>query len=158
MPRAFPSDPISEPLSHDLYDTDFHAWTVEQARLLRAGDVRHADLANIVEEIETLGRSERAAVRSAYRLVALHLLKLLVQRERASRSWYGTIARERSNAVALLEDSPSLKPRRAELFARAYCEARKEAAAETGLPLSAFPVEPPFTLEELLDEAYPPKP
>ena len=144
----------SEPQSDNLYDADFHAWTAEQARLLRAGDVHRADLANIVEEIEALGRSERAAVRSAFRLVALHLLKLLFQKERAGRSWYGTIARERSNAAALLEDSPSLKPQRAELFARAYREARKEAAAETGLPLSAFPAEPPFTLEQLLDETY----
>ncbi len=144
----------AEPPSESLYDTDFHAWTVEQARLLGAGEVHRADLANIVEEIQTLGRSERAAVRSAYRLVALHLLKLLFQQERASRSWYGTIARERSNAAGLLEDSPSLKPQRGELFAGAYRDARKEAAAETGLPLSMFPAEPPFTLEQLQDEAY----
>ncbi len=69
----------AEPLTDNLYERDFHAWTVEQTRLLRAGHVHRADLANIVEEIETLGRSERAAVRSAYRLVALHLLKLLFQ-------------------------------------------------------------------------------
>ena len=157
MPRAFTHDPPSEPLTDSLYATDFHAWTVEQARLLRAGDLHRADLANIVEEIETLGRSERAAVRSAYRLVALHLLKLILQKERTSRSWFGTIARKRSHAASLLEDNPSLKPQRAELFAKAYRDARKEASAETGLPLSAFPAEPPFTLEDLLDEAYLPK-
>ena len=154
MPRTSTRDPPSEPISEPLYDTDFHAWTVEQARLLKGGDLGRADLANIVEELETLGRSERAAVRSAYRLIALHLLKLIVQRERTSRSWLGTIARERSNATGLLDDSPSLKPQRAALFAKAYQEARKEAAAETGLPLSAIPAEPPFSLEDMLDEAY----
>ena len=153
MPRASPRQPHPNTSTDGLYETDFHAWTVEQARLLRAGDIDGVDLANIVEEIETLGRSECAAVRSAYRLIALHLLKLIVQKERASRSWYGTIARERGNAASLLEDSPSLKPQRVELFARAYQEARREAAAETGLPLSAIPAVPPFTLEQLLDEA-----
>ena len=154
MPETPVRGQPSEPLTDDLYHADLYAWTVEQARLLRAGDFGRADLANLVEEIETLGRSERAAVGSACRLVALHLLKLIVQKERASRSWLGTIAGERSNAASLLEDNTSLRPQRADLFARSYRDARKEASAETGLPLSAFPVEPPFTVEGLLDEAY----
>ena len=81
-----------EATADDLYDRDFHAWTQQQARLLRSGDLHLADLANLAEEIETLERSERASLRSAYRLVALRLLKLIIQRERASRSWLGTIA------------------------------------------------------------------
>ena len=52
----------------------------------------------------------------------------------------------------VLEDNPSLKPRCAALFAAAYRGARKEAAAETGLPLAAFPEGSPFTLGEALDE------
>ena len=138
----------------DLYETDFLAWTVREACLLRAGAVDRADLANLAEEIETLGRSERAALKSAYRLVALHLLKLTAQKERASRSWLGTIARERNTIASLLHDNPSLKPKRDELFAAAYRDARKEAKAETGLPLLAFPAAPPFTLAEIEDEAY----
>ena len=39
-----------------LYETDFYAWTQEQARKLRAGE--GVDAANIAEELETLGRSE----------------------------------------------------------------------------------------------------
>ena len=39
-----------------LYDTDFHAWTLEQARRLRDGEP--VDAENIAEELETLGRSE----------------------------------------------------------------------------------------------------
>ncbi len=138
----------------DLYETDFYAWTTEQARLLRSGDPHLADLANIIEEIETLGRAERAALESAYRLVAMHLLKMIAQKERISRSWLGTIARERIAAERILRQNPSLKPKRAELFAAAYRDARREARAETGLPASAFPEEPPFTLAELEDEGY----
>ncbi len=140
----------------DLYATDFHAWTVAQALLLRAGNLQGADLANIVEEIETSGRQERSSLRSAYRLIAMHLLKLAAQKERTSRSWIGTIVRERNRAAGILEDNPSLKPQRAELFAAAYRDARREAQAETGLPASAFPINPPFTLAEVEDQDHRP--
>jgi hypothetical protein len=140
----------------DLYETDFYAWTLRQAALLRSGDLGQADRANLAEEIETLGRSERAALRSAYRLVALHRLKLVAQPARASRSWHGTIARERAHAARVLADNPSLKPQREALFHQAYQDARKEAAAETGLPLASFPVDPAFTLTDLEDERFRP--
>ncbi len=43
----------------DLYETDFYAWTREQAELLPAGKLPAADVAHIAEEIESMGRSER---------------------------------------------------------------------------------------------------
>ncbi|WP_158808052.1 DUF29 domain-containing protein [Beijerinckia sp. L45] len=138
----------------DLYETDFYAWTLRQAELLRSGDLSQADRANLAEEIETLGRSERAALRSAYRLVALHLLKLIAQPARASRSWLGTIARERAHAARVLADNPSLKPQRETLFHQAYQDARKEAVAETGLPLTSFPVDPAFELADLENDGF----
>ena len=51
------------------YDHDFHRWSFEQARLLRSGQAAAADLVNIAEELETLGRSEAAALRSSLRLL-----------------------------------------------------------------------------------------
>ena len=42
-----------------LYDTDFYAWANEQAALLRAGRLSEADIENIAEEIESMGRSEK---------------------------------------------------------------------------------------------------
>lgn len=159
MPQASSGDQITarrltEAPADDLYETDFHAWTVREAGLLRTGDLHRADLANLAEEIETLGRSERSNLESAYRLVALHLLTLIVQKERATRSWLGTIARERNNAARCLRENPSLRPKRDELFAAAYRDARKEAQAKTGLPLSSFPPEPPFSLDQAEDEAF----
>ncbi|NCC29400.1 MAG: DUF29 family protein, partial [Gammaproteobacteria bacterium] len=41
-----------------LYDRDFFAWANEQAALLRAGRLAAADIDNIAEEIESMGRSE----------------------------------------------------------------------------------------------------
>ena len=57
------------------YEEDFYAWTVEQSRLLRAGELSAIDVANIAEEIESMGRSDRRELRSRLVVLAMHLLK-----------------------------------------------------------------------------------
>ena len=123
--------------AEDLHAHDFYTWTTQQAALMRAGLFDERDVENLVDEIETLGRSEAAALESAYWLICLHQLKRLLQPKRAaSRSWTNTIIRERLHAARVLRDETGLKPRRQALFDGADADARKEAAGETGLPLS----------------------
>ena len=138
----------------DLYRRDFYSWTLRQAELIRAGRFEQADIDNLVEEIETMGRSEAAALESAYRLICMHHLERMFQPQRASKSWTNTIVRERLHAARVLRDNPGLKPRQQELFASAYADARKEAASETGLAVTTFPDAAPFTLAQLLDEGF----
>ena len=138
------------------YEDDVYGWSQRQAALLRAGRYDDVDMENVAEEIESVGRSQVSSLRSCYRLIAAHLLKILYQPERFTRRWQGTVVRERFNAVACLEENPSLKPRRAEIFARAYVEARRLASAETGLAEKAFPSEAPFTLDQLSSGNYQP--
>jgi hypothetical protein len=45
--------------SPKLYKTDFFAWSQEQAALLCEGKASEADLANIAEEIESMGKTAR---------------------------------------------------------------------------------------------------
>ncbi len=45
----------------DLYDTDFYSWTERQAQLIREGRLSELDLENILEEIESMGRSDYRA-------------------------------------------------------------------------------------------------
>src|SRR5262249_8517992 len=52
------------PRNFDDYEDDFYAWTVEQARLLRSGELSSIDAANMAEEIEGLGRSDRRELES----------------------------------------------------------------------------------------------
>ena len=64
----------------DLYDIDVLAWSEQQASLLRqyaAGRPGNAtpDWANIVEEVESVGRSQVDAVESLWTLAFLHDLK-----------------------------------------------------------------------------------
>ncbi len=137
------------------HDADFYTWAMEQAALLRAGKLDAADVSQIAEELESLGRSEAAALRSAYRLILLHLLKWQFQPTHRGQSGRLTILRERLNAADLLDDNPGLKPHRAALLAKAYPAARLEAAAETGLALKTFPDENPFTLDQVSEEFWP---
>jgi len=64
----------------DPYEQDFYAWSEEQAALLRAGRAAEADLDNIVEEIESMGKSERRELISRLTVLLLHLLKWRLQR------------------------------------------------------------------------------
>ena len=56
------------------YDDDFYAWTQYQAEVLRSLKTRdnRFDRENLAEEIETVGRNERDAVRSQVRRVLEH--------------------------------------------------------------------------------------
>ena len=141
-------DEYTNQRTENFYENDFYSWTQEQAALLREGRVWSADIANIVEELETLGRSELGALVSAYKLVAQHLLKLLHQPEKATASWRETISRERGNIEDLIDDNPGLKPKRDEAFARGYARGRRDAANETGIGIERFPAKPPFTREQ----------
>lgn len=131
------------------YDEDFAQWAEDQARLLRTGRVHKADLDNIAEELETLGRSEAHALRSHLKQIVYHLLKLVHRPERAARSWTNTIARARQDVVILLEENPSLRSRLDDTFAKASRDGRTLAIIETGLPEAAIPQGKAFTLDEV---------
>ena len=137
-----------------LYECDFYSWTQRQAELMRVGRLAEIDLPNLVEEIESLGRAQFHALRSSYRLVLMPLLKMRHQPERRTLSWTATVVRERVSIEDCLADNPGLRSRRAEAFDAAYPGARREAAAETALPLRAFPVACPYSLEQVEDHDF----
>jgi hypothetical protein len=137
-----------------LYEQDFHAWTEEQARLLRAGLTAEADLAHIAEEIETLGASERRELESRLKVLLQPLLKWRHQPEARSTGWAGTIAEQRDQLDTLLRQSPSLCRLVPEYIGYAYPKARRAAALETGLAREAFPLSCPFTAEQALDPDF----
>lgn len=141
-----------------LYEEDFYAWTVEQARLLRAGELSTLDAANIADEIESMGRSDRRELRSRLVVLLMHLLKWRYQPGARSTSWSGTIREQRLQIELVLDDSPSLRPFIAEAVPQAYQAARENAAEETGLPDTEFPVDCPFAAEEVLSRSFLPEP
>ncbi len=140
------------------YEEDFYAWTVEQARLLRAGELSGIDVENIAEEIESMGRGDRREIKSRLIVLLVHLLKWQLQPRMQSKSWSATIREQRRKVEELLSESPSLRPIVPEILPQAYAEAREDAQEETGLAETAFPETCPFTPEEVLSRGFLPEP
>src|ERR1700677_4428442 len=103
-----------------LYDTDFYAWSNEQAALWRAGRVAEGDVENIAEEIESMGRSEKRELVNRLTVLFVHLLKWRYQPSLRGRSWTLTIGQQRRRLVKLLDANPSLKSQLNEALADAY--------------------------------------
>jgi hypothetical protein len=126
------------PRNSVAYDDDFFAWTQEQARLLRDGELADVDAENLAEEIESMGKSDRREIRSRLVILLTHLLKWQFEPNERSPSWSGTIREQRSQIELVLGDSPSLRSFPAEVLEAAYRKSRLDAADETGLGQSVF--------------------
>jgi len=142
------------PPKRSLYEQDFYAWANEQAALLRAGALAKADVENIAEEIESMGRGEKRELVSRLTVLLLHLLKWRHQPEKRGASWRVSIANTRDDLADLLEDSPSLRANRGAHLASAYKRARRQASVETGLPEKTFPPTSAFSFDQALDADF----
>ena len=59
----------------ELYAENFYAWTQQQAALLRDQKTQVLDFANLAEEIESLGRSDKRELGNRLQILVMHLLK-----------------------------------------------------------------------------------
>ena len=82
------------PLS-SLYDQDFYLWLEKTVNLLRTENFLELDRDNLIEELESMGRSDKRAIESNLRVLLMHLLKYQYQPERRSNSWLSTIIEHR---------------------------------------------------------------
>jgi len=138
----------------ELYETDFYAWTIEQAKLLQDGDWDGLDISNLVEEIESLGKQQRQELRNRLGILLGHLLKWEFQPSHRSKSWLATIREQRRRVRDLLEESPSLKPYLPEVLEKAYQDGVDLAVRETSLNYKDFPQECLYSLEQVLDFSF----
>jgi hypothetical protein len=138
----------------NVYESDFYAWAMEQAALLRARRFDAADIDNIAEEIESMGRGEKRELVNRLAVLLLHLLKWQFQPGFRSPSWSATIREQRLRLRDHLDDNPSLKAHLDVALARGYRLAVIGAARETGLPESAFPKSAPHGFEQAADDAF----
>jgi hypothetical protein len=135
-----------------LYENDFYAWATEQATLLRKGDLSHADIENIAEEIESLGRSEKREMVSRLTVLLLHRLKWTLQPERRTPSWRLSIDNARDELADHMDENPSLRAMQTQALTTAYRYARRKTAIETGLAAEVFPQTCPWTWDEAMVE------
>lgn len=137
-----------------LYEQDYYQWLETTIKRLHDRQLQAHDIDNLIEELKTLGRTEKKVLRSHLRLIVMHLLKWRYQSDKRSKSWQITIRNNRFDVEEFLQDSPSLKPKLAELLAECYPRAVIEASDETGLPPATFPSTCPFTIEQILDQEF----
>ncbi len=159
MPEANPKMAETPMAGLNLYETDFYAWTQEQAMLLRSQQWNQIDLPNLIEEIESLGKQQRQELRNRLSVLIGHLLKWEYQPQNRSRSWLATLRIQRRDTIRLLKENPSLKTYLDDALQEAYENARDLAMGETNLPEQTFPPSCLYTLTEILgDRFYPGEP
>lgn len=145
--------PIHSPTTC-LYDEDFYDWIRITVSLLRQRRFAEIDIAHLAEELEDMGKRERRSLKSHIRNVILHLLKWQYQSDKRSPSWRQSIRNGRIEIHELLHDSPSLANLVPQILNDEYPTARADAIDETGLIEATFPVQCPFTIEQILAREF----
>lgn len=140
------------------YDTDFFAWCLETAALIRERRFNEIDVEHVAEEIEDMAKRDRREVQSRLAVLIMHLLKWQVQsHHKYKSSWENTIREQRSQLELVLNDSPSLVRITAQDLPSIYPRAVKKAVAETGLDAKLFPKTCPYTAEQILNDDFLPE-
>ena len=140
-----------------LYSTDFSTWISQTAQLLRERRWHDIDVANLIDEVEDLGKSERRAIGSQLTRLLLHLLKWQYQPQRRSDSWLDSITDARTQIDLAIKDSPSLKGYPAEQLEDSYRRARRQAAIQTKLEISVFPQTCQYSLDLVVADDWLPE-
>jgi hypothetical protein len=147
------------------YDTDFYAWTQEQAATLRRLAAERAnselDLEHIAEEIEGVGGSDKREVKSRLTTIIVHMLKIAYSPAyEPLNGWRGTVNTQRDDLLAIFEQSPSLRNVARERFAECYGRAADEAKlSHIDLSLAPIPRQCPFDLDtQVLNPDWLPEP
>lgn len=77
-----------------LYEQDYYLWLRTTINQLRAGQFSSVDLENLIEELETMGRSQKRTIKSLLIKLLVHLLRLKYweqEREQNQGHWKGEI-------------------------------------------------------------------
>ncbi|MEM8641288.1 MAG: DUF29 domain-containing protein [Cyanobacteria bacterium P01_G01_bin.54] len=142
---------------NETYQTDFDVWLTQTTQLLREQRWQDIDTVHLIEEIETLGKSERRGIASQLTRLLLHLLKWHYQPQRRSESWLDSITDARTQIELAIEDSPSLGNYPQETLAVSYQRARRQALKQTHLDIATFSEQCPYNITQILQEDWLPE-
>ena len=107
-----------------LYESDFLLWTQDTVAKLKTRDFELVDFANLIEEIEALGKSDKREIANRLYTLLEHLLKrLYVDMPQEFNGWQRTIREQRRQIRLLLKQSPSLKNIWLETFDESFLDA-----------------------------------
>lgn len=140
-----------------LYEQDFYLWIQTTVKLLREGKLEQLDIENLLEEIDSMGRSEKKELKTRLIVLIEHLLKLKYwteEKDYNARGWRNTVVEQRRQIIYTLADSPSLKSVLNDIFLDCYTDARNDTLRKYQLPYELFPEESPFSLFEVLNPDF----
>lgn len=104
-----------------LYHQDFALWIEQTIKQLKSGDFSGIDLENLIEEVESLGKSQKKSVKSYLLRLLEHLLKRrYVLMSDCYRGWEIDIRNFRQRLKFELDDSPSLNNYILEMIPKCY--------------------------------------
>ena len=139
-------------MSSTAYETDYNQWLKETVKQLQERNFEQVDWDNLIEEIESMGKSDRRALMSLLTRLIEHLLKLAYWQEEKKRSgnhWAAAIVNFRAQIQQRLEDSPSLRPELAAMYDKVYPVAIKSVSQLFSLNSDAH-----ISLEQILDDNW----
>ena len=124
--------------SSSLYDRDILLWVEDTVAKLKAHDFEHLDLENLIEEVESLGISQRKELLSRLITLLEHLLKRqYVDLPNDYKGWERTVRNQRIKLELLFKEAPSLKTKWDNSFADAWTIALKKVRED--YPNKTFP-------------------
>jgi hypothetical protein len=99
-------------MTTSLYEQDILLWVEDTVNKLKNHDFTNLDIDNLIEEVESLGISQKKELISRLMVLLEHLLKrLYVDLPYDYNGWERTIRNQRSEIDLLISQVPSLKSR-----------------------------------------------
>jgi hypothetical protein len=132
-----------------LFESDETAWLDQTAELVCDGRFDQLDRETLAEYLTDMAKRDRREVYSRLVVLLAQLLKWERHPDKRTGSWQVTILSQQRELRQLLS-SGTLLNHAAAVLADTYADARKEAAAETGLARDDFPERCPWDLDGVL--------
>ena len=142
-------------MTTSLYEQDILLWVEDTVNKLKSRDFKNLDIDNLIEEVESLGISQKKELISRLMVLLEHLLKrLYVDLPYDYNGWERTIRNQRSEIDLLITQIPSLKSRWDDSFFIAWGIALKTVRKE--YRQVSFPDRWPYSqgVETILNEDF----
>jgi hypothetical protein len=147
----------TEKLTQTLYDQDFYQWIETTVKNLENKEYEAIDWENLIEEVASLGRSEKRRIDSLLTRLLEHLLKLAYwdsEKLNNANHWRKEIRNFRIQLNKALKDSPSLKSFANSILTECYQDACKLFSDHSAIDLKSLPNQLSYNLEQVLDENF----
>lgn len=132
-----------------LYDSDFALWIDDTVQKLKARNTADLDWENLIEEVESLGKSDKRKLKSLLLRLFEHLLKRKhTGMQECYRGWDIEIRNFTAQIKELLEESPSLKSYLQEIAPKRYNKAIESVSQDYDI----YDFSPGLDVEKIVDE------